>query len=55
MLPRLPASSKSTYEHALLVLGNKGNIGAAVISSHTCMPSYVSLFNVAIPYAESVR
>ena len=33
---RIPESHKGTYGHAILIAGNEGRMGAAVIASKAC-------------------
>lgn len=49
---RLPDSHKGTYGHALLVAGNIGKMGAAVIGAKACVRSGVGLVTINIPYDE---
>ncbi len=51
---RLPDSHKGTYGHALLVAGNIGKMGAAVIAAKACVRSGVGLITVNIPFMEQV-
>ena len=51
---RLPDSHKGTYGHALLIAGNLGKMGAAVISAKACVRSGVGLVTVNIPFIERV-
>ncbi len=50
--PRLPDSHKGTYGHALLIAGNEGKMGAAVIAARACLRSGVGLLTVNVPRAE---
>ena len=50
--PRLPDSHKGTYGHALLIAGNEGKMGAAVIAARACLRSGVGLLTVNVPKAE---
>lgn len=52
--PRDPASHKRTHGHALLVAGNKGRMGAAVIAAKACLRSGVGLLTVNIPEQERI-
>ena len=49
---RLPDSHKGTYGHALLIAGNLGKMGAAVIAAKACLRSGVGLVTVNIPFME---
>lgn len=49
---RLPDSNKGTYGHALLIAGNLGKMGAAVIAAKACVRSGVGLVTVNIPFME---
>ena len=49
---RLPDSHKGTYGHALLIAGNLGKMGAAVIAAKACVRSGVGLVSVNIPFME---
>ena len=49
---RLPDSHKGTYGHALLVVGNLGKMGAAVIAAKACVRSGVGLITVNTPFME---
>jgi NAD(P)H-hydrate epimerase len=49
---RIPESHKGTYGHALLISGNEGRMGAAVIASKACLKSGCGLLTVAIPFTE---
>ncbi len=49
---RLPDSHKGTYGHALLVAGNTGKMGAAIIAAKACVRSGVGLVTVNIPFVE---
>jgi len=50
--PRDPMSHKGNYGHALIVAGNTGKMGAAVIASKACLRSGVGLLTVNIPKKE---
>ena len=50
--PRESSSHKGTYGHALLVAGNVGRIGAAVIASRACLRSGTGLLTVKVPASE---
>jgi len=49
---RLPDSHKGTYGHALLIAGNLGKMGAAVIAAKACVRSGVGLVSVNIPFMQ---
>ena len=49
---RLPDSHKGTYGHALLIAGNLGKLGAAVIAAKACVRSGVGLVTVNVPFME---
>ena len=49
---RLPNSNKGTYGHALLIAGNLGKMGAAVIAAKACVRSGVGLVTLNIPFME---
>lgn len=50
--PRKTDSHKGTNGHALLIAGNIGKMGAAVISATACLRSGVGLLSVNVPRAE---
>lgn len=50
--PRDPMSHKGNYGHALIIAGNKGKMGAAVIAAKACLRSGVGLLTVNIPEEE---
>jgi NAD(P)H-hydrate epimerase len=50
--PRDPASHKGSHGHALLVAGNKGRMGAAVLSARACLRTGAGLVTVNVPEAE---
>lgn len=52
--PRKKFSHKGTYGHALLVAGNKGKMGAAVLCARACLRTGVGLLTCAIPEDEFV-
>ncbi len=52
--PRKPNSHKGTYGHALIVAGNIGRVGAAVIAARACLRSGVGLLTVSVPQEERV-
>lgn len=45
-------SDKSDYGHALIIAGNKGKMGAAVIAAKACLRSGAGLLTVCIPHDE---
>ena len=47
--PRKPFSHKGTYGHALLIAGNKGKMGAAVLAARACLRSGTGLLTVSVP------
>lgn len=47
--PRKPFSHKGTYGYALIIAGNKGKIGAAVLATHACIRAGAGLTTVNIP------
>ena len=51
---RIPDSHKGTYGHALLIAGNLGKMGAAVIAAKACARSGVGLLTVNIPFMEQL-
>lgn len=50
--PRDENSHKGTHGHACLVVGNKGKMGAAVISAKACLRSGAGLVSVCVPEEE---
>lgn len=50
--PRLSESHKGNYGHALLVAGNKGRMGAAIIAAIACLRAGVGLATVNVPLEE---
>ncbi len=50
--PREQSSHKGTYGHALLVAGNEGKMGAAVIASRACLRTGCGLLTVNVPHNE---
>jgi len=51
--PRNEFSHKGTYGHALLIAGNKGKMGAAVLAARACLRTGVGLLTVDIPTEQS--
>ncbi len=47
--PRKPFSHKGTYGHALLMAGNTGKMGAALLAAKACLRSGAGLLTLAIP------
>ena len=47
--PRKPFSHKGNHGHALLVAGNKGKMGAAVLAARACLRSGTGLLTVNVP------
>ena len=52
--PRDAFSNKGTYGHALLVAGNIGRMGSAVIASRACLRAGVGLLTVNVPASERI-
>jgi hydroxyethylthiazole kinase-like uncharacterized protein yjeF len=50
--PREPSSHKGNFGHALLIAGNSGKMGAAVIAAKACMYSGVGKLTVSVPQDE---
>jgi hydroxyethylthiazole kinase-like uncharacterized protein yjeF len=50
--PRVADSHKGTYGHSLLIAGNKGRMGAAVLSAKACLRTGTGLLTVNIPVEE---
>ncbi len=50
--PRVTASHKGNYGHALLIAGSQGRMGAAVIAASACLRSGVGLLTVHVPQEE---
>jgi hydroxyethylthiazole kinase-like uncharacterized protein yjeF len=50
--PRAATSHKGTHGHALIVAGNEGRMGAAVIAARACLRTGVGLLTVNVPKAE---
>ncbi len=51
--PRNPFSHKGNYGHALLLAGNKGKVGAAILAAKACLRSGVGVLTVNVPKAVS--
>lgn len=49
IIPRKSAANKGDYGHALLISGQKGKMGAAVLASQACLRSGVGLLSVCSP------
>jgi len=47
--PRKPFSHKGTYGHALIIAGNTGKMGAALMSAHACLRAGAGLTTVNVP------
>jgi hydroxyethylthiazole kinase-like uncharacterized protein yjeF len=47
--PRKPFSHKGTYGHALIIAGNKGKVGAALMATHACLRAGAGLTTLNIP------
>jgi len=47
--PRKPFSHKGNYGHALLIAGNKGKMGAAILAARACLRSGTGLLTMNIP------
>jgi NAD(P)H-hydrate epimerase len=47
--PRKPFSHKGTYGHALIIAGNKGKLGAAVLATNACIRTGAGLTTANIP------
>jgi hydroxyethylthiazole kinase-like uncharacterized protein yjeF len=52
--PRKAHSHKGNYGHALLIAGNLGRVGAAVIAARACLRSGVGLLTVSVPQEERI-
>ncbi|HMG83079.1 MAG TPA: NAD(P)H-hydrate dehydratase [Ferruginibacter sp.] len=50
--PRVADSHKGTYGHTLLVAGNRGRMGAAVLAARACLRTGTGLLTVNIPEEE---
>lgn len=50
--PREKDSHKGSYGHSLLIAGNTGRMGAAVISAKACLRSGTGLLTVSVPEQE---
>lgn len=50
--PRDECSNKSDFGHALLIAGNTGKMGAAVIAARACLRSGCGLLTVSVPHNE---
>ena len=49
--PRKPFSHKGTYGHALIIAGNKGKMGAALLAANACIRAGAGLTTINIPEA----
>ena len=47
--PRKPFSHKGTYGHALIIAGNKGKMGAALLAANACIRTGAGLTTINIP------
>jgi hydroxyethylthiazole kinase-like uncharacterized protein yjeF len=52
--PRKADAHKGNYGHALLIAGNIGRVGAAVIAARACLRSGVGLLTVSVPQEERI-
>ncbi len=52
--PRKVDAHKGNFGHALLIAGNLGRVGAAVIAARACLRSGVGLLTVSVPQEERV-
>lgn len=50
--PRAATSHKGSFGHALLIAGNTGRMGAAVIAARACLRAGVGLLTVNVPQEE---
>jgi len=48
-IPRKPFSHKGTYGHALIIAGNTGKMGAALMATHACLRTGAGLTTVNVP------
>jgi hydroxyethylthiazole kinase-like uncharacterized protein yjeF len=51
--PRDASSHKGNFGHALLIVGNSGKMGAAVIAAKACMRAGVGKLTVSVPQDEA--
>ncbi len=51
--PREASSHKGNFGHALLIVGNSGKMGAAVIAAKACMRAGVGKLTVSVPQDEA--
>ncbi|WP_090658335.1 NAD(P)H-hydrate dehydratase [Parafilimonas terrae] len=49
--PRKPFSHKGSYGHALIIAGNTGKMGAALMAAHACLRAGAGLTTLNIPSA----
>ncbi len=47
--PRKPFSNKGNYGHALIIAGNTGKMGAALMATHACLRAGAGLTTVNVP------
>lgn len=52
--PRLANTHKGSFGHSLIIAGNKGKMGAAVIAARACLRSGTGLLTVNIPQKERI-
>ncbi len=52
--PRKPDSHKGDHGHALIIAGNKGRMGAAVIAAKACLRAGCGLLTVMIPEEQNM-
>lgn len=50
--PRLQSSHKGDHGHALLIAGNEGKMGAAIIAARACLRSGAGLLTIHVPKNE---
>lgn len=50
--PRKKSSHKGDHGHSLLIVGNQGKMGAAVIASRACLRTGTGLLTVSVPKSE---
>ena len=49
LIPRKPVSHKGDYGHALLIAGNTGKMGAALLAAKACLRSGTGLLTLSVP------
>jgi hydroxyethylthiazole kinase-like uncharacterized protein yjeF len=52
--PRKTDANKGDFGHALLIAGNLGRVGSAVIAARACLRSGVGLLTVSVPQEERI-